>query len=97
VSKQWLVLSFPFVNLRQGGQLFDWSLSAVPVVDSKGELKGTLSGSDIRGVTADNLNDLVLSVNCAMFHGLFYEIVVDVCEGATFPEKISAWKWDESS
>uniref|UniRef100_A0A7S3YJV9 CBS domain-containing protein n=1 Tax=Lotharella globosa TaxID=91324 RepID=A0A7S3YJV9_9EUKA len=51
-----------FRKLWQGGQLFDWSLSAVPVVDSKGELKGTLSGSDIRGVTADNLNDLVLSV-----------------------------------
>uniref|UniRef100_A0A7S2X876 CBS domain-containing protein n=1 Tax=Lotharella oceanica TaxID=641309 RepID=A0A7S2X876_9EUKA len=51
-----------FRKLWQGGPVFDWSLSALPVVDSKGELKGTLSGSDIRGMTADKLNDLMLSV-----------------------------------
>mmetsp|Transcript_23834 Transcript_23834/g.46700 ORF Transcript_23834/g.46700 Transcript_23834/m.46700 type:complete len:156 (-) Transcript_23834:110-577(-) len=45
-----------------GGKWFDWSLSALPVVDAKGELVGNLSGSDMRNMTKDNLDDLLLSV-----------------------------------
>mmetsp|Transcript_31104 Transcript_31104/g.60030 ORF Transcript_31104/g.60030 Transcript_31104/m.60030 type:complete len:224 (+) Transcript_31104:682-1353(+) len=59
-SKDRAVLGFR--KLWMGGKWFDWSLSALPVVDAKGELVGNLSGSDMRNMTKDNLDDLLLSV-----------------------------------
>uniref|UniRef100_A0A7S3YT20 CBS domain-containing protein n=3 Tax=Lotharella globosa TaxID=91324 RepID=A0A7S3YT20_9EUKA len=51
-----------FRKLWQGGWVMDWTVSAVPVVDAQGNLVATLSGSDMRGLTTDNLEDLMLPV-----------------------------------
>jgi len=38
-------------------------LSALPIVNDKGQLMGTLSSSDFRGIGLDNFKDTLLPVN----------------------------------
>uniref|UniRef100_A0A7S2XC99 CBS domain-containing protein n=1 Tax=Lotharella oceanica TaxID=641309 RepID=A0A7S2XC99_9EUKA len=62
-----------FRKLWMGGKWFDWSLSALPIVDAKGELVGNLSGSDMRNMTKDNLDDLLLSVRAETKQDNFFK------------------------
>jgi len=43
-------------------KMWDYKITAVPVVDGSGKIIATLSVSDLRGITSDRINDLELPV-----------------------------------